>query len=232
MKYFFTIPLICVLAISFAQSSFDHSDFDKLLIKHVSKDGIIAYKNFKKDEKNLDRYLDLLSKNEPKSNWSKNDQLAYWINTYNAFTIKLILKNYPLKSIMDLHNGKPWEIKWIKIGNNTYSLNNIENDIIRKEFKEPRIHFAINCAARSCPTLRNHAFTGKNLDAELETQTKQFINNTKFNQFDKKETRISRIFEWYEKDFGDLKAYIKKYRNFDSRSKLRFLQYDWQLNGE
>lgn len=214
----------------FSQSTIEHSMLDKLLQKHVSSTGSVDYKNFKKDEKTLDQYLTLLSNNPPAKSWSKNERLAYWINVYNAFTIKKILKNYPLKSITDLNDGKPWDEIWIKIGKKMYSLNNIEHDILRKEFKEPRIHFALNCSAKSCPIMLNKAYNPTELDKQLEKQTNNFINDGQVNQIDANNMKLSKIFEWYSADFGDVRKFVNKYAKKPSNAKIAFKDYDWHLN--
>lgn len=211
------------------EEKIDHKVFGMLLKKHVSADGKVNYRAFKKDEAILDKYLNALQHNEPVQ--QNMDALAFWINAYNAFTIKLILKNYPLKSIMDLHQGKTWDQRWIKIGDRLLSLNSIEHDIIRPVFKEPRIHFAVNCAAKSCPPLLNDAYYGHSLNKQLEQQTKQFINNKAFNEFGTRNAKISKIFEWYGSDFPDLKGFLSKYTNVDlSRAKIEFAPYNWALN--
>lgn len=214
----------------FSQDASLHGIFNDLLIKHVNQAGFVDYKGFKKDEKELDKYLKILEKNAPSVTASKNEQLAFWINAYNAFTLKLILKNYPVSSIELINNGKPWDLKWIKIANKTYSLNNIEHDIIRKDFKDPRVHFALNCSAKSCPPLLNQAYSAKILDAQLETQTKNFILNKKYNQINSSGVKLSMIFSWYASDFGDVRKFISKYTNIDANAKTRWLEYNWQLN--
>lgn len=231
MKSIFFLLIILPLSVA-AQVNEVNSLYDLLLKKYVSNDGEVSYSNLKKDEKKLDQYLLWLAKNEPNNSVSKNEKLAYWINAYNAFTLKLIIRNFPVNSITELDNGKPWDTKWIKIGNKTYSLNNIEHDVIRKNFKEPRIHFALNCAARSCPPLRNKAYTAKNLDVELDEQTKRFINNDSFNIINKKQLKVSKLFDWYSKDFVDVQVFLKKYKSSDTSAKLTFKEYDWSLNGK
>ena len=151
-------------AFSFAQPN--HNAFDTLLKKHVAATGKVNYKNLKADKAALEAYLKMLSENTPVDSWSKNDKFAYWINAYNATTLKTIVDNYPLSSITKLDGGKTWDVKRIKLGDKTYSLNDIENTILRP-MGDARIHFAINCAAKSCPPLLNQAFTGKNLNALL-----------------------------------------------------------------
>ena len=210
----------------------NHEAFDQLLRKHVSSKGAVDYAGLKSDLDKFDAYLEELRLNPVKSNWPREKQLAYWINAYNAFTIKMILNNYPLAKITDLENGKPWDKTWIKLGDKTYSLNNIENDIIRPQFKEPRIHFAVNCAAKSCPPLLNRAWTGVNLEKYFSTQTKDFINNEQYNNISSSEARVSKIFDWYGEDFGDLKAFLNKYSDtmIKNKTEIDFKEYDWSLN--
>lgn len=212
----------------------NHKAFDALLSKYVSASGNVDYKGLKASEAKLDGYLKGLESLKPSSSWGNEEQLAFWINAYNAYTIKLILNNYPVKSITDLHGGKPWDHKWINLDGKKLSLNNIENDIIRPVFKDPRIHFAVNCAAKSCPTLLNKAFTAGNLERQLESQTKKFINNTAFNSLGKKSITISKIFDWYGKDFGDIGAFVSRYADQTVKpdAKVNFNEYDWALNGK
>jgi hypothetical protein len=210
-----------------------HKEWDTMLKKYVSSDGIVKYSEWKRSENQLDKYLTKLSENEPKNSWTKDEELAYWINVYNAFTVKLILKNYPVISITDLHNGKPWDVKWIAIGSNKYSLNNIENDIIRPKFKEPRIHFAVNCAAISCPPLANTAFTAKNLNSLLDKQTRSFINSNA-NSLTATKIEISKIFDWYAIDFDNIISYLNKYTQVKilPTAKMNYKYYNWKLNGK
>jgi hypothetical protein len=210
----------------------DHSGFNQLLEAYVSSDGKVNYAGLRSVSPSLDQYLTQLKNNAPKENWPRNEQLAFWINAYNAFTIRLILDNYPVKSILDIENGKPWDKKWIQIGEQSYSLNQIENDIIRPEFKEPRIHFAINCAAVSCPQLGNQAFTTKNINQLLEKQTRVFINHSAFNQVSKDTLVLSQIFEWYGSDFPDLISFLNRYVGDQIRrdAKISFNDYNWDLN--
>ncbi|MEM9990999.1 MAG: DUF547 domain-containing protein [Bacteroidota bacterium] len=209
-----------------------HAIWNRLLQENVTEKGQVDYAAIQKNSASLDSYLNTLSKNPPTESWSKNAQLAYWINTYNAFTVKLIIDNYPVKSITDLHNGKPWDVQWIEIGDKTYSLNTIENKIIRPTFKEPRIHFAVNCAAKSCPPLLNRAWTAKNLDYHLDRQTRSFINNAKYNKIEAGKAQVSKIFDWYSEDFGEIAMYLNRYLSDQilKPGSVTFLAYDWGLN--
>lgn len=212
----------------------DYKAWDTFLKKYVSASGDVDYKSIKANKKELDAITKTLSCNTVLPSWSKNDQLAFWINAYNAFTIELIVNNYPLKSIQNLDSGKPWDVKRITIGGKKYSLNNIENDIIRPQFKDARIHFAVNCAAKSCPPILNGAFFGKTLDTQLETVTKKFINNTKYQTIKASKLTLSKIFDWYAVDFGDIITFINKYSNVkvNKNASIVYREYDWALNGK
>lgn len=209
-----------------------HEVWDKLLQQYVSASGKVNYSGFKKDKARLESYLQVLAKNPPENDWSRAEKMAYWINAYNAFTVKLILDNYPLSSITNLDNGKPWDVKRIQLGGKNYSLNNIENDILRPQFKDARIHFAVNCAAISCPPLLNRAWTAANLESNFEKQAKAFINNTSFNKITAKEVEVSKIFDWYSADFSNLIEFLNRYASvkINANAKVKFKEYDWALN--
>ncbi len=208
----------------------DHQLFDQQLKKYVAS-GIVNYKAWKKDMNGLNEYLKNISAAQNIDKWSNEEKLAFWINTYNASTVKLVLDNYPVKSIKDINNGKPWDKKFIQIGSTSYSLNDIENEIIRKKFSEPRIHFAVNCAAKSCPILVNKAFTKDNLNSLLESNAKSFINGPQ-NSVSKDKLEISHIFDWYGVDFDNVITFISKYAQVkpNSNAKISFKTYNWALN--
>ncbi len=213
----------------------DHSQWDKLLKKHVSKQGFVDYAGFKKDVTAVDAYLKMLSKNEPSESWSVQELLAYYINLYNAGTVKLILENYPVKSIKDI--SRPWGKSIISIGDKMISLNEIEHGILRK-MNEPRIHFALNCASISCPKLLNEAFTASKINEQLELVTKEFINSDK-NNLSASNIEISSLFDWYRKDFKvngktDVIAFINQYSKvkINPDAKISYMKYDWNLNGK
>ncbi|MFT6708403.1 MAG: hypothetical protein ACJATF_003264, partial [Flavobacteriales bacterium] len=210
----------------------DHSPFDALLRKYVSNSGKVNYKGIKADQSKLDAYLKTLAEKTIQSDWTKAEKMAYWINAYNAFTIKLIVDNYPVKSITDLEGGKPWDRKWIKLGTKTYSLNNIENDILRPKYKEAAIHFAVNCAAKSCPPLLNRAWTKSNLKSNFKKQATAFINNPNYNKISGGKIEVSKIFDWYKVDFGNLIDYLNKYAatKIDAGAEIGYMEYDWRLN--
>ena len=218
-----------------------HGEWDALVKKHVSKNGMVDYQGFLKDKKQLQVYLDKLSDNRPTSKWSKNEKMAFWINAYNAFTVKLILDNYPIKSIKDIKRGIPfvnsvWDIAFIPMGKDKIDLNYIEHTILRKEFKDPRIHAAINCASFSCPLLRNEAYYASRLDEQLNDAMRKFVNDPQRNQLDKSNIKISKIFSWFAGDFklngSSVVDYLNKYakKRVQPNAKIDFLEYQWELN--
>jgi hypothetical protein len=218
-----------------------HEVWNSLVQKYASNDGKVNYPGFIQDSVQFNSYLSILKNNHPnQKNWTEKEQLAYWINAYNAFTVKLIVDHYPLKSIKDIKKGLPfinsvWDIKFIKIEGATYDLNNIEHSILRTKFNEPRIHFAINCASISCPNLRNEAFTVDRLEEQLTEQAKLFLNDPAKNKITKDKIELSSIFSWFKKDFkkkGSLVDYLNKYApvQIDKNADIDYLDYDWNLN--
>ena len=211
----------------------DHSLWNTLLKKNVSSSGKVNYKGFSNDKLQLESYLDMLSHKIPDASWSKNAKLAYWINVYNAFTVKLIIDNYPLKSIKNIAN--PWGKKFITLGGVNYSLEQVENDILRK-MNEPRIHFAINCASYSCPDLLNGAYFSNTMESQLTSVTKKFINDTSKNNLGINEIKVSEIFNWFSEDFKvqdeSIINFINKYTTtqISDEAKVSFIDYNWNLN--
>ena len=229
MKKILVLPLFLLFTFAIAQTK--HDAFDALLKKHVSTTGKVNYKAFKADTAALKAYTKLLSDNAPADSWSKAERFAYWINAYNAFTVKMILDNYPLSSVQSLDGGKPWDVKRITIGSKKYSLNDIENNVLRP-MGDARIHFAINCAAKSCPPMYNGAFTATNLNATLEMRAKRFINDPTANSLKTNPLKISKIFDWYGKDFDKIPEFINRFALIKVKTdvKIGFAEYDWKLN--
>jgi len=247
IKYGFIIALIFLNAcshgqIKYADKPIEHITWDELLREHVSSDGHVNYEGFIADSTKLNTYLNLLSNNHPKpATWAKNEQLAYWINAYNAFTVKLILNHYPLKSIKAIKTinipfvNTPWHIKFFQLGGVDYNLDIIEHDILRKQYDEPRIHFAINCASKSCPDLRNEAYTADKIEKQLTEQAVTFINSPQKNSISPSQVELSKLFSWFKADFtkqGSLIEYINKYSNImvTHGAKIKYKKYDWRLN--
>ncbi len=233
------ILLLLIAILTLSQVNAQTNIFNELLQKHVTNNGIVDYKSFKEDKAKLDTYTSYLEKTSPESSWSENKQRAFWINAYNAYTIKLILENYPLKSIMDIkQNGKTaWKIPFAKVGAKTYTLDYIEHEILRKKLFDPKIHVGVNCASGSCPKLGNIAFTEENVEAELTKLMKAFVNNPTRNKLGKKKVQISSIFDWFKDDFtkkGSIVDYLNQFSEVEikSNAKISYLKYDWSLNGK
>ncbi|WP_341225799.1 DUF547 domain-containing protein [uncultured Arcticibacterium sp.] len=221
------------------------STWDKLLKDHVSDDGEVDYGGMLDDKADLEAYLAEISKNAPAKNWSDEEKMAYWINAYNAFTVKLILDNKGVSSIKDIGPktqipfvNTPWDIKFIEIDGDKYDLNNIEHGILRKDFKkDPRYHFALVCAAESCPKLRNEAYTAKKLDKQLDEEGEAFLNNKAKNKISEDGVTISPLFKWYKKDFErkmPIAEWVNKYSDEKIDKKqddFNYMDYSWKLNG-
>lgn len=225
------LNLMFLLSINLNAQHVDYSVGSAFLSHYVSSNGNVNYKAIKENLLELNTYLKQFAKIYPEKSWSKNETLAYWINAYNAFTIKLIIENYPLKSIKDIKD--PWDKKFISIAGKMYSLNNIEHEILRK-MNEPRIHFAINCASASCPKLLNQAYEPENLNKQLDAATINFINSAK-NQLKAGNIKISKIFKWFSTDFetnGNVLDFINTYSKIkiNSKEKIGYLDYNWSLN--
>jgi hypothetical protein len=237
-----------------AQSADDQHSLFTQILQHYVSNGLVKYKKLK-DDKRLDKYIEQLKNTDPKKIVNEKNRLAFWINAYNAYTLKFIIEDYPVESINDLHWGglylgsllgtTIWEDEKIVINGNELSLNNIEHDIIRKKFDEERIHFALVCASISCPPLLNEAYEGYKLDKQLGEQAELFFNDVTKNKFDKntRTASLSKILSWYEDDFGENNKEILNYaaqfidketaddikRNL-SEWNIKYMSYNWYLN--
>jgi hypothetical protein len=229
--------LLIFATLTFAQVNAQTAIFSDLLQEHVTKDGFVDYTSFNK--KKLDSYLSYLERTSPEVTWSENKQKAFWINAYNAYTIKKILENDPLISMVDIkENSKTaWKIPFAKVGGKTYTLDYIEHEILRKNLFDPRIHVGVNCAANSCPKLGNVAFTEDNIEDTLEHLMKVFINDSTKNKITENKIQISSIFDWFEEDFtknSTVVEYLNTYSKTTINKKvaINYLKYDWSLNGK
>ena len=151
--------------------TFDHSAFDALLRRHVDPDGWVDYEGFRSDAASLDAYIASIG-TAPFADLGRDEKLALLINAYNAFMLRLILDHYPIKSIKDIPSAKRWDAKRWRLGSMTLSLNQMEHEQIRPKFAEPRVHFALVCAAIGCPKLRNEAYQAQRIEAQLKDQTR------------------------------------------------------------
>lgn len=217
-----------------------HEKLTEVLKDYVATDGMVDYAGLAQDSLRLNDYLALLETRHPNKSWTSDERMAYWINAYNAFTLRLIIRNYPTESIKDLAGSiykinTPWDIRFIYIEGYDYDLNNIEHDILRKEWDEPRIHFAVNCASISCPILRNEAYEAATLDAQLDDAARQFINDPKRNTITADAIEISKLFKWFKSDFtkkGDLIDFLNRYSSttINANASIDHKDYDWSLN--
>ena len=211
----------------------NHSTWSGLIKMNISPKGVVNYNAFKKDISKLNKYLRELSETKITPSWTKNDKIAYWINVYNAFTIKLIVNNYPVKSIKEIE--KPWDQKFFSIDGKSMSLGEVEHNVLRK-FGDPRIHFAINCASASCPRLIQVPYTANNLDELLERQTIEFINDPFYNTITGYTVNVSKLFDWYKRDFkehsGSVVNFINKYSkvSIGNQKEKGYKPYDWTIN--
>jgi len=224
-----------------AAAAVDHEIWAELLNKYVKLGGV-DYAGFKSEEGRLDQYLKVLEHTDLKT-LSRDDLFAYYINAYNAWTIKLILSAYPgVKSIKDLGTflKSPWEKKFVRIDGEVVTLDYIEHHILRPRFKDPRVHFAINCSAASCPPLRSEPYLGSSLDRQLDQSTRSFINNPNNYRLEDNTLYVSRIFDWFSEDFhNDVVGFYLKYARDGLKTRLtekknaiqvKYLHYDWSLN--
>ncbi|MCZ6521430.1 MAG: DUF547 domain-containing protein [Bacteroidetes bacterium] len=235
--------LFALIGFTSEAQTVNHLLWTNLLQKHVDDRGWVDYRGFQEDRNQFNEYLKELSYQDPdKWQGSKEQQMAFWINAYNAFTIQLILDHYPVNSIRDI-GGKiqiprissPWDMKFIEIGGKKYDLNNIEHGILRKEFNDPRIHFAVVCASFSCPRLRNEAYSADNLELQLEEDAHIFINDSTRNSIQSDKLWLSKIFSWYKGDFTrgqSLISFLNQYTDIEvsGKAKIDYMPYNWRLN--
>lgn len=240
---------------SSAPRAFDHSHrlWDGILRRHVHGDAF-DYAALAKDRGDLDAYLRTLHAVTPEqlASWSREQRFAFWINTYNAHTVQKVVDHYPIRSIKKLSGAfglnSVFDDRFIDMPalhpagkKKKLSLNDIEHEILRKRFKDARVHAAINCASRSCPPLRNEAFVADRLDRQLDEQMRAFLADSSRNRYDhaKGILWLSKVFDWFEEDFvrdrGSVRDYVLAYcpedeRDFVRNAKIRYLDYDWSLN--
>ena len=219
----------------------DNSVFAQLLHKHLVN-GLVDYQGFKADESVLDNYLRQLAEVDT-GELADTEAFSFYVNAYNAWTIKLILTNYPgiksIKSIGGLFKN-PWKLEIAEINGDLVTLDDIEHGILRPRFGDPRVHFAVNCASKSCPPLRYEPYTGRRLDMQLDESTEEFINDPEKNYVDGDTLYVSKIFKWYAEDFKDgVIDFVAQYaagalkqqiESLKDSLKVKYLDYDWSLN--
>lgn len=233
----FSFALIAPSRFAFAAETVDHSPFDAIL-KATVKNELVDYNAVKSQHlPALTAYLDALAKVDP-AKLDRNEQLAFYINLYNATMIRTVVDRLsPTYTPAEKDYGV-FKEPLVRLNGKRVSLNDLENNIIRPTFKDPRIHVALVCGARSCPPLVPFAYTAANLNETLDANTKAFVNDKFRNPIDErgKKLRLSKIFDWYADDFGGkagVPAFVSKYAGKDySRYKVEHVEYSWELNGQ
>lgn len=225
-----------------AGPEFDHSGLDTLLWNHVDDDGWVDYKGLLADSLDLDAYIESVA-GAPFDEMDRDGKLALLINGYNAFTLRLILDHYPVDSIYDIPEDQRWEASRWNVGGHVWSLSQIEHEQIRPKFVEPRIHFALVCAAIGCPKLRNEAYQADQLEEQLEDQTEYVHASERWFRFDAEAgvVEMTQIYDWYAGDFVQVDGSVLNYAaHYSSKlaealksgrdPSIRWLYYDWSLN--
>ena len=250
MKSFFS-GILLVFLYGGQSLAFDHEhkQWDTILKQNLNAKNLVNYKKIKENKAPLEDYLKVLKsvKKADYSKWNKQQKMTFLINAYNAFTVKVIVENYPLKSIKDIGSlfTSTWKTEFPYLSlleGSILTLDGIEHDTLRKNFEDYRIHAAVNCASISCPVLRKEAYTPAKLNEQLDEQMQVWLADKTRNQFDSKKgvIKLSKIFDWYEKDFvkwgGGINKVLGKYGPSEAKETIKkkadidYLDYDWNLN--
>ena len=239
---------MCLLVPASAAFDHRHAPLDHLLGRHVL-DGLVNYAALKAAPRPLDDYLAALAAVPEREfdRWAEPDRLAFLLNLYNAATLKLIVDHYPVKTIRGIGwlPGSAWKLEKVRLFGRSISLDEVEHGIIRKNYRDARVHFALVCAARGCPPLRAEAFVGTRLDRQLEEQGRIFLGDTRKNRVDPvaRTVYLSPIFKWFAGDFEAaagtaLKFVTPFFPEAERRALARgdfivsYTDYDWSLNGQ
>lgn len=222
--------------------TFDHSVLDDLANEHVTDGGWVDYEGLGRDESRLDHYIQSLA-DAPFDSMGRDEKLALLINAYNAFTLRLILDHYPVSSIRDIPAGKRWKDNRWNIGGHVWSLDQIEHEQIRPKFIEPRIHFAVNCAAIGCAPLRGEAYVADRINDQLEDQSVYVHDHDRWFQLDPtgKAVRLTELYSWYRNDFEQVSGSVLDFAagyspalrsqlDQGDRPVVNWIDYDWKLN--
>jgi hypothetical protein len=246
--FMFSLLIICsAQQITYAET-FDHSKFDQILKQYVDEKGLVDYNGIAKDPR-FGEYMESL-KSAQTDKMSRNGQLAFWIDAYNAVTIDKVIKWRPKKSVRETLIPGVWtSTKFFTtrdhiVAGQQLSQDDIENDILRKKFKDPRIHFAIICASLGCPPLPRVAYTEENVQTRLEEVTSKYMNSPRGVRINRSKNMLylSKLFEWYAIDFiaksGSVMNFIKPYLAPETLEflkqdpKISYIYYDWALNAK
>ena len=246
--------LVLLLSISLwfipgvSAGTFDHSKFDQALKKYVDDKGLVDYNSIAKDS-GFSEYVQSLQTARVEE-LSRDGQLAFWINGYNAVTIDKVIKKKPKKSVRETFIPGVWTgTKFFTsrehiVAGKRLSQDDIEHEILRKQFKDPRIHFAIICASMGCPPLPRIAYTEENVQTRLEEETQKYLNSQRGTRIDRAENTLhmSKLFDWFATDFiqksGSTLAFMQPYLHEEVRIFLErdpmisYLEYNWALNAQ
>ena len=246
------LALAAVLLLAGPALAFDHSHapLDQLLRAHV-REGLVNYGSLSADRAQMDAYVGSLAAVDGTelAEFSREEAMAFWINAYNALTLKVILDHVPVGSIRDIDGA--WDAIQHDVAGRSLTLNEIEHQILRKLYADARLHMVLVCAARSCPKLHDGAFTPSNLNQRLDEASVGFVSDERRNRFDRdrNELAVSKIFEWYGSDFvgqyaaagdgedvhaairGFFATYLEEPAASSSDVTVTYLDYDWSLNG-
>ena len=249
------LPALCALALAgmagvacAAAAAFDpsHALLSSVLRQHV-REARVDYAALKAAPADLDRYLAQLASvpREEFKSWEPPARIAFLLNAYNAWTLRLVATHYPVKSIKEIGTllSGPWDQRIVNLFGQTVSLDTLEHQVLRKEYNEPRLHFALVCAARSCPPLRDEAYVGERLSGQLDDQARRFLATASKNRVvaGERTVYLSPLFKWYAGDFeknsGSVLAALQSYWPKDAAAalekggfKIRYTEYDWSLN--
>jgi len=231
---------------------FSNAAFDVVLKRYVDDRGLVDYAGLQAHRGPLDRYYDLIAAYSPETTPplfpTRDDALAYWINAYNAAVLRTVLEHYPIASVGDVDWWLPDKVGFfvlqrLTVGGVTTNLYDLENTVVRERYRDPRVHFTLNCASRGCPRLPRYTFAGDVLDVQLDQEARRFVAEERNVRIDHDARRVylSSIFKWYRADFGDnLLAYIARYSTPERAADLQraaeyeieFVPYDWRLNDQ
>jgi hypothetical protein len=240
MHHIFVVLLLVVLT-ALPAAAFDHTYAalrDSVLTPFVSEQGV-NYEDLRGRTAALDRFLEQCAQVtfEEYQHFTRAEQMAFLINLYNAATLKLVCDHWPLSSLRDTGGilSSPWTKRFIRLFGRTVGLGQIQHDILRPEFREPRIHFALCMAARSSPRLRSEPYLPERIDEQLEAQTAEFMTaRHDLNRFENGTLYLSAIFRWYSPDFGKqagVRAFARKYfPDVTAQTKIVYTDFDWSLN--
>lgn len=231
-----------------ASLTVDHGPWDRILARHVRAGtnggpNRVTYRALKANRAPLRAYLGYLQGLDPRK-LTRDQQMAYWINLYNAKTVDVVLDHYPVRSIRNIKLGGlfssgPWKAKVVTVNGKALSLDNIEHDILRPGWKDKRIHYAVNCASHGCPDLARKAYRAKSLNAQLDAAARAYIASPRGVSVTSGKLTLSKIYDWYAGDFGSraqLRAHLIRYapaekaRAVKEAGSVRAYVYDWSLN--